>query len=165
MSSSKSAGGVVAHNAQVGAPPGTRGAAGRERWWFKHAATGPHRRGPGVVRIIRAGVSGLPDSVGEGEEIVRAGHGRLVRAGQVNDFPSQGGCQSGRMFGAQIVAMRLCKGRKGPQNSCRIGIDVRQSCHGRFTAGGSGALTKGSHGSQDYPPRGDISPLGPRRLE
>lgn len=114
MSSSKSAGGVVAHDAQVGAPPGTRGAAGRERWWFKHAATGPHRRGPGVVRIIRAGVSGLPDGVGEGEEIVRAGHGRLVRAGQVNDLPSQGGCQSGRMFGAQIVAMRLCKGRKGP---------------------------------------------------
>ena len=90
----------------------------------------------------RAG--GLADGVGERLKIICRRAGGLGDL-KPHDLPAERRRESGRMPGAQVVAVRLGVGRERPEHGCRLCIDVGERRNRRLTAGGPGASTKRAH--------------------
>jgi hypothetical protein len=73
--------------------------------------------------------SGVPHSIGQGQEVIGA---RLLRGsghGQAQDFPAPRDGEGPRVLLAQIVTMGFGVGGKRTEDCGRVGIDVRQCSH------------------------------------
>jgi len=102
--------GRLAQDAQVSAS-GSFGSRGR------------FERGMGAaLTLLRSGRCGprrrLPDSVCQGQEIVRARLWRLGRHGEPQDFPAPGNGERVSVLPAEVVAVRFGVGGERPQHRC-----------------------------------------------
>ena len=101
--------GRLAQDAEVSAP----GAFG---------SRGCFERGMGaalpLLRSGRCGPRRLPDSICQGQKIVRAGLWRLGRHGEPQDFPAPGNGKRVRMLPAEVIAVRFGVGGERPQDRC-----------------------------------------------
>jgi hypothetical protein len=84
-----------------------------------------HRR---LLRLVGQGRS-IPDGIGKGEQVIRAGLLGSGRHGQPQDLPAPRDGQGAGVLLAQIVTMRL--GVRGERTEdCRgVCVDVRQGSH------------------------------------
>jgi hypothetical protein len=80
---------------------------------------------------------GVPDCVGECEQVIRAGLLRRGRHGQSQDFPAPGDRQRIGVLFTKVVTMRLGVSSQGAENSRGVRIDVRQGSYRRLAAGRS----------------------------
>lgn len=78
----------------------------------------------------RCGPDGrLPDSIGQGEEIVGAGAGGVGRHRQPQHFPPARDGQGPGVLFAQVITVRFGIGGQRAQNGGGVCINVRQSGH------------------------------------
>jgi hypothetical protein len=73
----------------------------------------------------------LPNRLGEREQVVIAGRGRLELAVRAYQVPTSGRGQATCVLLTQVVRVRLAEGRKRTDDGCRIGVHVGQRRDGR----------------------------------
>ena len=77
-----------------------------------------------------ARASGLPNSIGQGLEVIRSRLQRIWIRSDANDLPTTRGSESFAVHLAQVIAMWLCVSRQWAEHCSGICIDIGQ-CRGR----------------------------------
>lgn len=104
-------------------------------------ATHPLCRGGPWATILR----GVPNGVGQSEEVILAGWGGFETLGEADDLPAARGGEGFQMHLAQVVGLGLAFGGQGPENDGLVRIHAREGRDSGVLTAGSAATTHGSH--------------------